>query len=103
MTRRKIKRFVACSLTLMAGFILMASIKPLSSSRAISLAKELARAEVGNNIDEYSISVLERTDWFEEWQIQFSHKTSLHGMLITVIGGDIYNGHKVKVIIDNKW
>jgi hypothetical protein len=79
-------------------------LRPMSRGRAIQIASDHA-SEVYRGIDpgQYSISAPSRPDWFEEWEVQFDHKSSTFGFLIGVEGGDIYNGRKVSVYVDNEW
>ncbi len=83
---------------------LISPLRPMSRETAIPIARQHALAFYpGINLNEFTISAPPRPDWFEEWEVYFHHKSRNAGFLITVTGGDFYNGSKVRVFVDNEW
>ncbi len=83
---------------------LMRPLRPMSRATAIRIARQHAAGIYpGINLDEYAISAPTRSDWFEEWKVYFRHESRDQGFLIDVAGGDLYNGSKVRVFVDNEW
>jgi len=77
---------------------------PMSSATAIRIARQHALETCpGIELEAYSISAPSRSDWFEEWGVQFRHESGKSGFVILVTGGDIYNGSKVRVFLDRAW
>ncbi len=83
---------------------LIRPLRPMSRTTAIRIARQHA-VEVypGIDLDEYAISASTRSDWFEEWGVYFRHKSQNAGFFIDVAGGDLYNGSKMRVFVDNRW
>jgi len=76
----------------------------MSRAAAIRIARQYAlEVYPGIHLDEYAISAPTRSDWFEEWAVYFRHTSQNAGFLIDVAGGDLYNGNKVRVFVDNEW
>jgi hypothetical protein len=83
---------------------LIRPLRPMNRTTAIRIATQHAlRVYPGIDLEEYAISAPTRSDWFEEWAVDFHHKSRDAGFLIDVAGGDVYNGSKVRVCIDHEW
>lgn len=78
-------------------------VRPMSREAAIRIAREHASKRYpGIDLDGYAISA-RRYDWFTEWGIYFRHKTRDAGFIIDVDGGDVYEGLKLRVFLDDEW
>jgi hypothetical protein len=76
----------------------------MSRATAIRIATQHAlQGHPGIDLDAYTISAPARPDWFSEWNVYFHHKSQDASFLISVEGGDVYNGSRVRVMINNEW
>jgi hypothetical protein len=86
------------------AFAVVRLAEPMDRGSAIRVARRHALAAYPNiDLDDYAISAPDRVDWFTEWKVYFRHKAKDAGFLIDVDGGDLYNGYRVRVFVDNEW
>jgi hypothetical protein len=103
-SRSVIGRVLAVSVLISITLRILWLLKPMEKAVAIGIAKQHAlKVYPGMNFAEYSIQAPTRSDWFEEWRVNFIHKSRDAGMLTIVRGGDCYQGRKVEISVIDIW